>query len=56
MWEQALEGRVAIVTGASRGIGRAIALTLANHGGRLSLAARHEPALQAVRAEIEANG
>jgi 3-oxoacyl-[acyl-carrier protein] reductase len=56
MWEQALEGRVAIVTGASRGIGRAIALTLANHGGRLSLVARHEPALQAVRAEIEANG
>jgi 3-oxoacyl-[acyl-carrier protein] reductase len=56
MREQALEGRVAIVTGASRGIGRAIALTLADHGARLSLAARREPDLQAVRAEIEAGG
>ena len=56
MCEQALEGRVAIVTGASRGIGRAIALSLAGRGARLSLAARREPALQAVRAEIEAEG
>jgi 3-oxoacyl-[acyl-carrier protein] reductase len=56
MREQALEGRVAIVTGASRGIGRAIALTLADHGAQLALAARGEPALQAVRAEIEASG
>jgi 3-oxoacyl-[acyl-carrier protein] reductase len=56
MREQAIEGRVAIVTGASRGIGRAIALTLADHGARVSLAARHEPALRAVGAEIEAGG
>jgi 3-oxoacyl-[acyl-carrier protein] reductase len=56
MREQALEGRVAIVTGAGRGIGRAIALTLAGHGARLSLAARREPALQAIAAQIETKG
>jgi len=35
-----LQGKVAIVTGASRGIGRAIAVELASHGMRLALAAR----------------
>lgn len=56
MQEQALNGRVAIVTGANGGIGRAIALSLAGQGARLALAARRAPALQAVRAEIEASG
>ena len=56
MREQALEGRVAIITGASRGIGRAIALSLADQGARLSLAARDESALHGVEAEIEARG
>jgi len=51
-----LEGRIAIVTGAGRGIGRSIALTLARAGARLSLAARTEAQLDAVRAEIEAIG
>ncbi len=51
-----LEGKVAIVTGASRGIGRSIALTLARNGASLSLAARSEAALQAVQSEIEALG
>ena len=37
---QELTGRVAIVTGASRGIGRSIALELASHGARVVLAAR----------------
>lgn len=43
-----LHNRVAVVTGASRGIGRAIALTLAAEGMRLLLVARHGPDLQAV--------
>lgn len=51
-----LEGQVAIVTGASRGIGRSIALALARNGAKVALAARSEPALQAVQAEIEAGG
>ena len=38
--ERQLKGRVSIVTGASRGIGRAIALHLAEAGSDLALAAR----------------
>jgi 3-oxoacyl-[acyl-carrier protein] reductase len=56
MPERPLEGRVAIVTGASRGIGRCIALALARHGAALSLAARTRADLQAVQDEIEAAG
>jgi len=51
-----LKGQVAIVTGAGRGIGRAIALTLAGHGAQVALAARTAPELQAVQAEIAAAG
>ncbi|MBN2392549.1 MAG: SDR family NAD(P)-dependent oxidoreductase, partial [Anaerolineae bacterium] len=51
-----LEPQVALVTGAGRGIGRSIALALAQHGARVALAARTESELQAVQAEIAALG
>jgi 3-oxoacyl-[acyl-carrier protein] reductase len=53
---QPLRDKAAIVTGASRGIGRVIALTLAQAGARVALAARSETDLEAVQAEIEAAG
>jgi 3-oxoacyl-[acyl-carrier protein] reductase len=48
--------RIALVTGASQGIGRAIALSLAKDGCHLALAARTESKLAEVKAEIEAAG
>ena len=53
---QALEHKVAIVTGAGRGIGRSIALLLARNGARVALAARTADQLLKVREEIEALG
>ena len=47
-----LDGKVAIVTGASRGIGRAIALALGREGMRLALIARSEEGLQSVATEM----
>ena len=49
-------GKTIIVTGGSRGIGRAIALRLAREGGKLVLAARDQEALAKVVAEIESGG
>lgn len=51
-----LTNQVAIVTGASRGIGRAIALHLAAKGMRLALTARSEEALNELVAEIKTAG
>src|SRR5437867_9344552 len=49
-----LAGKVAIVAGASRGIGRATALVLADEGCRLALAARGEQALRETAKEVDA--
>jgi 3-oxoacyl-[acyl-carrier protein] reductase len=49
---KSLTNNVAIVTGAGRGIGRAIALALSRAGARVVLAARSEPELRAVAEEI----
>ena len=51
-----LDGRVALVTGAGRGIGKAVALALAQSGCRVALAARTGAELEGVRLEIERRG
>ncbi|MGH2811739.1 MAG: SDR family NAD(P)-dependent oxidoreductase [Actinomycetota bacterium] len=51
-----LEGKIAYVTGASRGIGKAIALALAEHGADVAVAARSVEALEQTAKEIEAFG
>ena len=51
-----LEGRIAIVTGAAKGMGREICLTLAREGADLVVAAREVAPLEALAREIEALG
>ena len=51
-----LTGRSAIVTGASRGLGKAIAMGLAAEGARLTICARGPEALDATAAELRAAG
>lgn len=51
-----LAGRHALVTGASRGIGRAVALRLASMGASVSLVARDRDALAACERELAARG
>ena len=51
-----LDGRTALVTGASAGLGRGIARALAAEGVRLAVVARREELLETLAAEIEAAG
>lgn len=51
-----VKGRVALITGASQGIGRACALALAEGGATVALAARNEEKLSQVAREIESKG
>jgi len=51
-----LDGRTALVTGASQGIGEAVAKLLAAQGARVVLAARNEEKLKELAAHIDAGG
>ena len=51
-----LEGRVALVTGASQGIGHACALALARQGASVAVAARNQAKLDELVSEIAASG
>jgi len=49
------QDQVAVVTGASSGIGKAIALSIANHGARVCLVARRQQELEAIASVSQAN-
>jgi len=51
-----LEGQVAIVTGAAKGLGQAISLRLAGEGADLALAAREAPPLEALAGDVRGLG
>ena len=51
-----LTGQVALVTGASKGLGRAMAIGLAKAGANLALCARDRAGLAATKAAVEAHG
>ena len=56
MPEPFLKDRIALVTGASRGLGRAIAIALAEAGAQLALVSRDEDQLQVTADEVAAKG
>jgi 7-alpha-hydroxysteroid dehydrogenase len=51
-----LDGQAAVVTGSGRGIGRSIALALADAGADVVVTARRAPEVSAVAAEVRARG
>ena len=51
-----LEGKVALITGASRGLGRALALAYAKQGARVVINARSEESIYPVAQEVESTG
>jgi 3-oxoacyl-[acyl-carrier protein] reductase len=51
-----VEGRIALVTGASQGIGRACALELARSGAKVALCARNQEKLEQLAGEIKGSG
>jgi len=53
---QSLKGKVAFITGAGRGIGKAVAISLAKEGVNVGLLARTEEALKEVASEVEKLG
>ncbi|KAA3438423.1 3-ketoacyl-ACP reductase [Rufibacter hautae] len=53
---ESLKGKTALITGAGKGIGRAVALALAKEGVNIGLLARTQSDLEKVAAEIEALG
>ena len=54
--EFSLDGKVAVVTGASRGIGKAIALALADAGADVVVAARNKKLIEETASEIRNKG
>ena len=54
--EMRVDGKIAVVTGASRGLGRACAFALAGIGAEVTLIGRVEETLESVAAEIAASG
>jgi NAD(P)-dependent dehydrogenase (short-subunit alcohol dehydrogenase family) len=56
MSEQKLQGRIALVTGASKGLGKAMSLALAAAGARVALVSRDMEKLESLAAEIRESG
>jgi NAD(P)-dependent dehydrogenase (short-subunit alcohol dehydrogenase family) len=56
MGEKKLDGKVAVISGASKGLGKAMALALASEGAAIALVARHIEPLNEARQAIQAGG